>query len=80
VAALTLLQNGIPVRIIDKDPNPRIGQRGPGIMVSHTYTCRITRDLIGRMIYIATHPRAVQLLEYSRGQRSGETSPYGSFV
>ncbi|KAG2339394.1 hypothetical protein BDR05DRAFT_1003357 [Suillus weaverae] len=32
VAALTLLQNGIPVRIIDKDLNPRIGQRGPGIM------------------------------------------------
>ncbi|KAG2142997.1 FAD binding domain-containing protein [Suillus clintonianus] len=31
VAALTLLQNGIPVRIIDKDPNPRIGQRGAGI-------------------------------------------------
>ncbi|KAG2128040.1 FAD binding domain-containing protein [Suillus bovinus] len=31
VAALTLLQNDIPVRIIDKDPNPRIGQRGPGI-------------------------------------------------
>ncbi|KAG1901776.1 FAD binding domain-containing protein [Suillus fuscotomentosus] len=31
VAALTLLQNGVPVRIIDKDPNPRIGQRGPGI-------------------------------------------------
>ncbi|KAG1867156.1 FAD binding domain-containing protein [Suillus subalutaceus] len=31
VAALTLLQNGIPVRIIDKEPNPRMGQRGPGI-------------------------------------------------
>ncbi|KAG2358921.1 FAD binding domain-containing protein [Suillus spraguei] len=31
VAALTLLQNGIAVRIIEKDPNPRIGQRGPGI-------------------------------------------------
>ncbi|KAG1734178.1 FAD binding domain-containing protein [Suillus lakei] len=31
VAALTLLQNGISVRIIDKDPNPRNGQRGPGI-------------------------------------------------
>ncbi|KAG1812529.1 FAD binding domain-containing protein [Suillus subaureus] len=31
VAALTLLQNGIPVRIIDKDPNPRMGQRGAGI-------------------------------------------------
>ncbi|KAG2360283.1 hypothetical protein BDR07DRAFT_1610906 [Suillus spraguei] len=24
-------ENGIPVCIIDKDPNPRIGQRGPGI-------------------------------------------------
>ncbi|KAG2125946.1 FAD binding domain-containing protein [Suillus clintonianus] len=31
VAALTLLQNGIPVRIIDKDPNPRMGQRGARI-------------------------------------------------
>ncbi|KAG0703601.1 FAD binding domain-containing protein [Suillus ampliporus] len=31
VAALTLLQNGIPVRIIDKDPNPRVGLRGSGI-------------------------------------------------
>ncbi|KAG0702988.1 FAD binding domain-containing protein [Suillus ampliporus] len=31
VAALTLLQNGIQVRIIDKDPNPTIGQRGSGI-------------------------------------------------
>ncbi|OJA20305.1 hypothetical protein AZE42_08330 [Rhizopogon vesiculosus] len=31
VAALMLVQNGIPVRIIDKDPNHHIGQRGPGI-------------------------------------------------
>ncbi|KAG2352900.1 monooxygenase [Suillus spraguei] len=31
VVALTLLQNGVPVRIINKDLNPRIGQRGPGI-------------------------------------------------
>ncbi|KAG2158751.1 FAD binding domain-containing protein [Suillus bovinus] len=31
VAALTLLQNDISVRIIDKDPHPRIGQRGSGI-------------------------------------------------
>ncbi|KAG2157977.1 FAD binding domain-containing protein [Suillus bovinus] len=31
VAALTLLQNGISVRIVDKDPHPRIGQRGTGI-------------------------------------------------
>ncbi|KAH7883312.1 FAD binding domain-containing protein [Phlebopus sp. FC_14] len=31
VAALTLLRNGTPVRIIDKESEPRIGQRGPGI-------------------------------------------------
>ncbi|KAG1870118.1 FAD binding domain-containing protein [Suillus subalutaceus] len=31
VAALTLLQNGISVRIIDKDTHHRIGQRGAGI-------------------------------------------------
>ncbi|KAH7912300.1 FAD-binding monooxygenase [Hygrophoropsis aurantiaca] len=31
VAALTLLRNNIPVRIIEKEPIHRIGQRGPGI-------------------------------------------------
>ncbi|KAG1767519.1 hypothetical protein EDD22DRAFT_1006019 [Suillus occidentalis] len=31
VAVLTLLQNSISVRIIDKDPHPRIGQCGAGI-------------------------------------------------
>ncbi|KAH7923394.1 hypothetical protein BV22DRAFT_1036317 [Leucogyrophana mollusca] len=31
VAALTLLRNGVSVRIIDKEPHYRIGQRGPGI-------------------------------------------------
>ncbi|KAK1221080.1 hypothetical protein PQX77_016127 [Marasmius sp. AFHP31] len=31
VAALTLLRNGIPVRIIEKSPKVRMGQRGAGI-------------------------------------------------
>ncbi|KAH7907326.1 hypothetical protein BJ138DRAFT_1137595 [Hygrophoropsis aurantiaca] len=31
VAALTLIRNNIPVRIIEKEPIHRIGQRGPGI-------------------------------------------------
>ncbi|KAH7915175.1 hypothetical protein BJ138DRAFT_1132799 [Hygrophoropsis aurantiaca] len=31
VAALTLLRNGVHVRIIDKDPLPRIEQRGSGL-------------------------------------------------
>ena len=33
VLALALLQNGIPVRVVEKETNPRIGQRGAGIMV-----------------------------------------------
>jgi len=32
ILALTLLRNGIPVRIIEKSPLPRIGQRGAGLM------------------------------------------------
>ncbi|CCM05219.1 uncharacterized protein FIBRA_07429 [Fibroporia radiculosa] len=32
VAALTLCQNGIPVRIIEKEQRSRVGQRGAGIM------------------------------------------------
>ncbi|KAG1887944.1 uncharacterized protein F5891DRAFT_966460, partial [Suillus fuscotomentosus] len=39
VAALTLLQNGISVRIINKDLHPRIGQRGSGMWVCRTSTC-----------------------------------------
>ncbi|KAL0562929.1 hypothetical protein V5O48_019149, partial [Marasmius crinis-equi] len=31
VAALTLLRNGIPVRVIEKSPKIRMGQRGAGI-------------------------------------------------
>ena len=34
VAALTLRKNGIPVRIIEREPFPRnVGQRGCGMMV-----------------------------------------------
>lgn len=33
VLALTLLKNGVPVRIIEKEQTPRIGQRGAGVMV-----------------------------------------------
>jgi ribulose 1,5-bisphosphate synthetase/thiazole synthase len=31
--ALSLLKNGIPVRIIEKDEQHHHGERGPGIMV-----------------------------------------------
>ncbi|KAH9479456.1 Flavin-dependent monooxygenase [Psilocybe cubensis] len=32
ILALSLLQNGVPVRIIEKSSKPRLGQRGAGIM------------------------------------------------
>ncbi|KAJ7672692.1 FAD binding domain-containing protein [Mycena rosella] len=32
VMALALLRNGVPVRLIDKEPTSRLGQRGAGIM------------------------------------------------
>lgn len=32
VLALNLLKNGVPVRVVEKEINPRIGQRGAGIM------------------------------------------------
>ena len=31
VLALSLRKNGLPVRIIDKEPLPRLGERGPGL-------------------------------------------------
>ena len=34
VLALSLLKNGIPVRIIEKDVQHHHGERGPGVMVS----------------------------------------------
>ena len=33
VLAISLLQNGVPVRVIEKQWTPRLGQRGAGIMV-----------------------------------------------
>ena len=33
VAALTLAQNGVPIRIIEKEPNPPLGLRGSGLTV-----------------------------------------------
>ena len=38
VLGLTLLQNGIQVRIIDRDPNRRPGHRGFGLQVSIPWT------------------------------------------
>lgn len=33
VAALTLAQNGVPIRIIEKESNPHLGLRGSGLTV-----------------------------------------------
>ncbi len=42
VLALSLLQNGVSVRIIDKNPDIRAGQRGAGIMVSYVSSSRVS--------------------------------------
>lgn len=39
VLALSLLKNGIPVRIIEKASQYHLGERGPGIMVSFDWFC-----------------------------------------
>jgi hypothetical protein len=36
-AALTLLQNGLSVRVIDKEPTPKVGCKGMGVHVCFTY-------------------------------------------
>ena len=60
VAALTLLQNDIPVRIIDKNPNHRIGQRAPGIWVCDIYP-RVGSHY--GLIY-AFQPRTLELFNF----------------
>ncbi len=52
--ALTLLQNGITPRIIQKDLHFRVGQKGAGMTVIHVQSCPalLTRRL-------ATNPRTV---------------------
>ena len=33
IAALALVKNGVPVRIIEKDAQHHVGSRGPGLQV-----------------------------------------------
>ena len=33
--ALTLLKNGISVRVIDKEPTPKVGSKGMGVQVMY---------------------------------------------
>ncbi|EKM55697.1 uncharacterized protein PHACADRAFT_93624, partial [Phanerochaete carnosa HHB-10118-sp] len=46
VLALSLLKNGVSVRIIEKDAEHHRGERGPGIMVCNTLLCTRLRSLI----------------------------------
>ena len=43
--ALTLVQNGVNVRIIDKEPTPRIGRRGAGVTVTYCYSAYSSKYL-----------------------------------
>lgn len=61
MAALTLLQNGIPVRIIEKEPNYHVGQRGSGIQASHPSSYYTRNSLT---VCLPLKPRSLELLNY----------------
>ncbi|EDR14078.1 uncharacterized protein LACBIDRAFT_305503 [Laccaria bicolor S238N-H82] len=59
VLALNLLKNGVPVRVVEKEINPRIGQRGAGIMVS----CLSLR-IISMDSTCNPQPRSLELFQF----------------
>ena len=61
VAALTLLQNGVSVRIIEKESKQRIGQRGSTIQVSDFHLHFIRKALT---LNLKLKPRSVELCKY----------------
>lgn len=61
VLALTLLKNGISVRIIDKEQKPHLGQRGAGIMVCLEPE-RLPRFIIGA--HLRRQPRSLELYHH----------------
>lgn len=63
VAALTLAKNGVPIRVIEKESNHRIGTRGSGVTVcdkpAFRYFTYFVWDLgsQSRVVLFPRHPR-----------------------
>ncbi|KAJ7720565.1 FAD binding domain-containing protein [Mycena maculata] len=70
VAALSLLRNGVPVRLIDREPTSRLGSRGAGIMprsLELFHTLGVSDKILRRAIpapqaVIYAMPAGVQVL------------------
>ncbi|EIW82601.1 hypothetical protein CONPUDRAFT_151675 [Coniophora puteana RWD-64-598 SS2] len=76
VAALTLLQNNIPIRIIDKNPSPHPGSRGSGVMPR-------TQDLLhqlGATVLVQALEPMVSIRTYKPGGGLEVERDYSMFV
>ncbi|TRM65347.1 FAD binding domain-containing protein [Schizophyllum amplum] len=87
VAALTLLRNGVPVRIIDKAAEHRIGQRGAGIMprslelfhqigVAHEITKRAITTPVVKLYEMPEGRKALRTFEMSPVLDATPSCPY----
>ncbi|KZP26592.1 hypothetical protein FIBSPDRAFT_918099 [Athelia psychrophila] len=85
VAALTLLQNGISVRVIEKDADAHIGQRGAGIQVRAPSPSHFPRTLeafhflgvLPDILQHGTHTHPMQAYDFGGHEplKTWETSP-----
>ncbi|RDB23743.1 Pentachlorophenol 4-monooxygenase [Hypsizygus marmoreus] len=66
IFALALLQNGVPVRLIEKSSDPRIGQRGAGIM-PRSLELFTTLGLADKVLKLAIPTPPVRMYEMPEG-------------
>ncbi|KII91041.1 hypothetical protein PLICRDRAFT_174374 [Plicaturopsis crispa FD-325 SS-3] len=72
VAALTLVQNGVPVRIIDKEPDHFVGQRGAGIQPRSLELYHIL-GVLPEIVMAAMIPPPMRSYELPEGTKPIET-------
>ncbi len=61
--ALQLLHNGVPVRIIEKNSLPRLGQRGAGIMGVLPLPVQLARESLQEIWPLASLARTLYIAE-----------------
>ena len=57
---MSLLQNGISVRIIEKEPKSRVGQRGSGLQVSNSAYATSGKTWLN----LQSQPRSLELFKF----------------
>ncbi|KAF8159647.1 pentachlorophenol 4-monooxygenase [Crassisporium funariophilum] len=78
ILALSLLQNGVPVRIIEKNAQPRLGQRGAGIMPRSLELFSYLRliDEVMKLAIVTPPVRMYKLPDGTNPVHEFEMSPY----